>query len=63
VSVTFEVLGEEEVSTPAGKFKVGKIARRVKDKQGVDLLRKKGLGLVRRVGWDGTSWELGNTPA
>ncbi len=57
VSVTFEVLGEEEVSTPAGKFKTVKIARRVKDKQGVDYFAK-GLGLVKRVGWDGTSWEL-----
>ena len=57
VTVTFEVLGEEEVTTPAGKFKTVKIARRVKDKQGVDYFAK-GLGLVRRVGWDGTSWEL-----
>ena len=57
VTVTFEVLGEEEISTPAGKFKTVKIARRVKDKQGVDYFAK-GLGLVRRVGWDGTSWEL-----
>ena len=56
-TVTFEVLGEEEVTTPAGKFKTVKIARRVKGKQGVDYFAK-GLGLVRRVGWDGTSWEL-----
>jgi hypothetical protein len=57
VTVTFEVLGEEEVTTPAGKFKTLRIARRVKDKQGVDYFAK-GLGLVKRVGWDGTSWEL-----
>ena len=57
VTVTFEVLGEEEITTPAGKLKTVKIARRVKDKQGVDYFAK-GLGLVRRVGWDGTSWEL-----
>jgi len=57
VTVTFEVLGEEEVSTPAGKFKTVKLARRVKDKQGVDYFAK-GMGLVKRVGWDGTSWEL-----
>ena len=56
-TVTFEVLGQDEVGTPAGKFKVVKIARRVKDKQGVDYFAK-GMGLVKRVGWDGTSWEL-----
>ena len=56
-SVTFEVLGEDEVGTPAGKFKVIKIARRVKDKQGVDYFAR-GMGLVKRIGWDGTSWEL-----
>jgi hypothetical protein len=57
VTVTFELLGEEEVSTPVGKFKAVKIARRVKDKQGIDYFAK-GLGLVKRVGWDGTSWDL-----
>ena len=57
VTVNFEVFGEEEVTTPAGKFRAVKIGRRVVDKTGFDYFAK-GLGLVKRVAADGTSWEL-----
>jgi hypothetical protein len=57
VTVNFEVLGEEEVTTPAGKFNAVKISRTVKDKKGYDFFAK-GIGLVKRVGPDGTTLEL-----
>jgi hypothetical protein len=57
VTVNFEVLGEEEVRTPAGTFKAVKLSRAVKDKKGTDFFAK-GIGLVKRVGPDGTTLEL-----
>lgn len=57
VTVNFEVLGEEEVTTPAGEFKSVKISRTVKDKKGTDFFAK-GIGLVKRIGPDGTTMEL-----
>jgi hypothetical protein len=56
-TVGFQTMGEEEVVVGAGKFKAVKVARKVKDREGIDYFVK-GLGLVKRVGWDGTSWEL-----
>jgi len=57
ITINFEALGEEQVTTPAGEFKTVKVARRVGDKQGTDFFAK-GLGLVKRVGPDGTTWEI-----
>lgn len=57
ITVNLEVLGEEEVTTPAGKFKAVKISRTIKDKKGTDFFAK-GIGLVKRIGPDGTTVEL-----
>lgn len=52
-----EYAGQEAVSVQAGKFDAVKINWRLRDKKGSDYYVR-GIGLVRRIGDDGTSWEL-----
>ena len=56
-TISFEVTGEETVKVPAGEFKAIKIARKVKDALIVEYYVK-GIGMVKRVGNDGSYWEL-----
>jgi len=51
------VQGEEEVTVPAGKFNAMKVSK----KQGKTELTEhyaRGMGLVKRLNSDGTTWEL-----
>jgi hypothetical protein len=57
VTISFETQGEEEVKVPAGTFRAIKIVRKVRDVF-VNEYYVAGLGLVKRVNKDGTTWEL-----
>jgi hypothetical protein len=57
ITINFEVQGEEEVTTPVGKFKAIKILRRVGEARLTDYYAR-GVGLVKRVNVEGTNWEL-----
>ena len=57
ITINFEALGDEVVKTDAGEFKTVKIGRRVGDKLGTDFFAR-GIGLVKRIGPDGTAWKL-----
>lgn len=56
-TINFESQGEEEVKVPAGTFKAIKILRKIRDSL-VNDYYVAGLGLVKRVNKDGTTWEL-----
>jgi hypothetical protein len=51
------VVGEEEVSVPAGKYKVIKVTKKI-GKSDVTEFYAAGIGLVKRVNGDGTTWDL-----
>jgi hypothetical protein len=55
--VSFEVQDEEEVTIPVGKFRAVKLVRKVGENQGNEYFVR-GLGLVKRLLNEGTSWEL-----
>jgi hypothetical protein len=57
VTVNFEAAGAEDITVPAGQFKTVKILRRIRDKEGTEYYAR-GIGMVKRVGFDGTTWEL-----
>jgi hypothetical protein len=57
VTINFETQGEEEVKVPAGTFRAIKIVRKIRDVF-VNEYYVPGLGLVKRVNKDGTTWEL-----
>jgi hypothetical protein len=57
ITVNFEAFPSEQTTTPAGKFKALKISRTVNAQKGYDYFAK-GVGLIKRVGPDGTTWEL-----
>ena len=57
VIVVFTVKGEEELTLPTGKVKALKIERKVGENRVTDYYTR-GLGLVKRVAAEGTSWEL-----
>jgi hypothetical protein len=57
VVVTFTVRGEEMVQLPVGKLKALKIERKVGDKLIYEWFVR-GMGMVRRIGADGTGQEL-----
>jgi hypothetical protein len=49
--------GRETVDVPAGKFEAIKIVWKLREKKGFDYYAR-GIGLVKRVGDDGTTWQL-----
>ena len=51
------VEGEEEVTVPAGKFKAMKVTKK-QGKTDVTEYYGPGMGMVKRVNGDGTTWEL-----
>jgi hypothetical protein len=55
--VALEVTGEEDVTVPAGKFRALKVVQKVNTNE-VTMYFAKGLGMVLRVGADGTRTEL-----
>jgi hypothetical protein len=55
--ITFTVLGPEEITTQLGKFKAIRIGRKVKENE-VTEYYVAGIGLVRRLSKEGSSWEL-----
>jgi hypothetical protein len=55
--ITFEVGGPAEVTTAVGTFKAAKITRKIGENSTIDLYVP-GLGLVKRLAKEGTSWEL-----
>jgi hypothetical protein len=55
--VTFTVLGTADMTIPMGKFKTVAVQRKVKENISTDYYAR-GLGLVKRVANEGTSWEL-----
>jgi hypothetical protein len=55
--IEFEVAGPEEITTAIGKVKAIKITRKVGQTGTADYYAA-GLGLVRRLSTEGTSWEL-----
>jgi hypothetical protein len=57
ITVACAVEGQEDVTVPAGKFKVIKVTKKV-NKTDVFEYYARGVGLVKRVSGDGTSWEL-----
>lgn len=57
VTIYFEVLGEEEVKVPAGKFKAIKIIRKIGENQVIEYYAR-GIGLIRRETLEGSSWSL-----
>jgi len=57
VVVVFTVKGEEELTLPTGKVKALRIERKVGENRVTDYYTR-GLGLVKRVAAEGTSWEL-----
>ena len=57
ITIVFTVEGEEEVTVPAGKFKALKIKRQVGDFEVAEYFVR-GIGMVRRVAVEGTSWAL-----
>jgi hypothetical protein len=57
VIVTFTVLGEEMVQLPVGKLMALKIERKVADRSIYEWFVR-GMGMVRRIGADGTGMEL-----
>jgi hypothetical protein len=48
---------EEEVTVPAGKFKAIKIAKK-QGKAEITEYYARGMGMIKRVNGDGTTWEL-----
>ena len=52
-----EYAGRESVTVPAGKFDAVKINWKMREKKGFDYYAR-GIGLVKRVGDDGTTWQL-----
>jgi hypothetical protein len=57
INFSCTVEGEEEVTVPAGKFKAMKIVKR-QGKTEITEYYARGMGLVKRVNSDGTTWEL-----
>jgi hypothetical protein len=57
VIINCEMLGEEEVKVPAGTFKTLKLVKKIKENMVFEYYAR-GLGLVKRVAKDGTTWEL-----
>jgi hypothetical protein len=57
LTIYFEVVGEEEVKVPAGRFRAIKILRKVGENQVIEYYAR-GIGLVRRETTEGTSWSL-----
>ena len=55
--VSFTVEGDEDVTIPIGKFKAVRVLRKVGENLVTDYFVR-GLGLVKRVAKEGTSWEL-----
>jgi hypothetical protein len=55
--VSFETLGDEEVTIPTGKLKATKVLRKVGENQVTEYFVR-GLGLVKRQAYEGTTWEL-----
>jgi hypothetical protein len=56
-TISFEAQGQEEVKVPAGTFMAQKVLRKIRDSM-VNDYYVAGLGLVKRVNKDGTTWEL-----
>jgi hypothetical protein len=57
VFVTLTVAGPEETTIPTGKVKTVAVQRKVKENLSTDYYAR-GLGLVKRVAAEGTTWEL-----
>jgi hypothetical protein len=55
--VTFTVVGSEELTIPTGKVKAVAVQRKVKENMSTDYYAR-GLGLVKRISTEGTTWEL-----
>jgi hypothetical protein len=55
--VACAVEGQEDVTVPAGKFKVIKVSKKINKADIVEYYAR-GVGLVKRVSGDGTTWEL-----
>ena len=57
VFVTLTVTGPEEITIPTGKVKTVAVQRKVKESLSTDYYAR-GLGMVKRVAAEGTTWEL-----
>ena len=57
VTISFTVVGEEEVIVPAGKFKAVKVLRKVGENE-ISEYFVRGIGLVKRVAAEGTALVL-----
>jgi hypothetical protein len=57
LTIYFEVLGEEEVRVPAGRFKAIKVLRKVGENQVIEYYAR-GVGLIKRDTTEGTNWSL-----
>jgi len=57
IAVSLKVEAEEEVTVPAGKFKALKVLKKVGNTDITEYYGR-GIGLVKRVRGDGTTWEL-----
>jgi hypothetical protein len=55
--ITRTVVGPEEVTIPTGKLKAVAVQRKVKENLSTDYYAR-GLGMVKRVSAEGTTWEL-----
>lgn len=57
LTASCKVQGEEDVTVPAGKFKALKVIKNI-GKSEITEYYGRGMGLVKRVAGDGTTWEL-----
>src|SRR5262249_35687713 len=57
IAISCTVQGEEDVTVPDGKFKAIKVAKTV-GKTDITEYYARGIGMVKRVAGDGTTWEL-----
>lgn len=57
IQIIFDVQGQGETSTPAGKFKTLKVRRKVGEIEVFDYFAR-GVGLVVRQSGEGTRWDL-----
>jgi hypothetical protein len=57
MQIVFDVQGQSEMNTPAGKFKTLKIRRKIGEAE-VGEFFARGVGLVSRVSSEGTRWDI-----
>ena len=57
IMISCTVQGEEDVTVPAGKFKALKVTKKV-GKVEISEYYGRGMGLIKRINSDGTTWEL-----